>query len=465
MPRKHRRKAGQLRSLSVVHPNCAGIDIGKDTHYVAINPERCSESVRQFDTLTRDLRELAAFLKKHEVTEVAMESTGVYWIPAFEYLDRAGFSVILVPPKLTRQISGRKSDVLDCQWIWQLHAHGLLRGCFRPPDAHGAVRSLVRQRKRLTEDQSRCVLQMQKALTQMNVRIDSVISDIMGKTGQQILRAIVAGERDPAVLAALRDPRVKAPESLLAASLEGTWRHEHLFALEQSLQRYDFLTGQIEACNRAIMAELDHLGSDSSNPDGDEATVLDDPPSTDHAAARDGPASQKSVLQQSLDRVLGVDLTAIPTIGTETALLITSEVGSDLSRFPSCQHFCSWLGLAPGTRISGDRKLPIKGRMPINRVGQALKVAAMSARRSQSYIGAKHRARLARLDKAKAIKATAHELARLVWMMLTMGQPYVERGIEAFEAERKHRQIQHLKRRATALGLSLHRVETGEVPA
>ncbi len=223
MPRKHRRKAGQLRSLSVVHPNCAGIDIGKDTHYVAINPERCSESVRQFDTLTRDLRELAAFLKKHEVTEVAMESTGVYWIPAFEYLDRAGFSVILVPPKLTRQISGRKSDVLDCQWIWQLHAHGLLRGCFRPPDAHGAVRSLVRQRKRLTEDQSRCVLQMQKALTQMNVRIDSVISDIMGKTGQQILRAIVAGERDPAVLAALRDPRVKAPESLLAASLEGTW--------------------------------------------------------------------------------------------------------------------------------------------------------------------------------------------------------------------------------------------------
>ena len=326
--------------LQVVHPESAGIDVGKRKHYVAVDPSRFEEPVRNFGSFTQDLEAMAEWLSSCGVREVAMESTGVYWIPVFEVLDRAGFEVHLVNPRATKQVSGRKSDVLDCQWIRQLMSYGLLRGAFRAPDALCPMRSYVRQRGQLIRDRSRAVQHMQKALGQMNVQLDNVLSDIMGKTGQLIVRAIVAGERDGAALAKFRDGRCKADETTIAASLRGNWRGEHLFALQQALARHDMLQGQIEACEARIDAELD-----GQAPDG--------------AANEPSPArrARESVLRERLHRMLGADLTAIPTVGVETALTVAAEVGGDLSRFATAAHFCSWLGLAPGTRISGDKRL------------------------------------------------------------------------------------------------------------
>ena len=251
--------------LEVVHPDCAGIDVGKRKHYVAVDPSRFESPVRHFGSFTGDLKQMADWLASCGVKQVAMESTGVYWIPVFEVLDRAGFEVHLVNPRGTKQVSGRKSDVLDCQWIRQLMSYGLLRGAFRAPDALCPLRSYARQRSRLIRGRSRAVQQMQKALTQMNVQLDNALSDVMGKTGQKIVRAIVAGERDGWVLAKHRDGRCKADEATLAASLEGNWRDEHLFALEQALARYDMLREQIEACERCIDAELDALPGDGTD--------------------------------------------------------------------------------------------------------------------------------------------------------------------------------------------------------
>ncbi len=256
------RKSRRTRRLRVVNPDCAGIDIGKDRHFVAVDPERSDEPVRSFGSFTRDLEAMAAWLTSCGVTKVAMESTSVYWIPVYETLERAGFEVMLVPARMTKQIGGRKSDVLDYQWIWQLMSYGLLRGAFRPGDAVCPLRSYARQMRRLTGDRSRCVLHMQKALTEMNVRLDSVIANITGLTGQRILRAIIDGERDPERLATLRHRGIKADADTIAASLQGTWREEHLFALEQAMQRYDFLTRQIDDCEARVMAEVERLCDD-----------------------------------------------------------------------------------------------------------------------------------------------------------------------------------------------------------
>ena len=271
------RKSRRTQRLRVVNPDCAGIDIGKDRHFVAVDPERTEEPVRSFGAFTRDLEEMAAWLASCGVTKVAMESTSVYWIPVYETLERAGFEVMLVPPRMTKQIGGRKSDVLDCQWIWQLMSYGLLRGAFRPGDEVCPLRSYARQMRRLTGDRSRCVLHMQKALTEMNVKLDSVIANITGLTGQRILRAIIDGERDPERLATLRHRGIKADADTIAASLQGTWREEHLFALEQAMQRYDFLTQQIDDCEARVMAEIERLTPPDDLPDGG---------APDHAPAR-----------------------------------------------------------------------------------------------------------------------------------------------------------------------------------
>ena len=281
--------------LQVVHPESAGIDVGKRKHYVAVDPSRFEDPVRNFGSFTQDLEAMAEWLSSCGVREVAMESTGVYWIPVFEVLDGAGFEVHLVNPRATKRVSGRKSDVLDCQWIRQLMSYGLLRGAFRAPDALCPMRSYVRQRGQLIRDRSRAVQHMQKALGQMNVQLDNVLSDIMGKTGQLIVRAIVAGERDGAALAKFRDGRCKADETTIAASLRGNWRGEHLFALQQALAHHDMLQGQIEACETRIDAELD-----GQAPHG--------------AANEPSPArrARESVLRERLHRMLGADLTAIP---------------------------------------------------------------------------------------------------------------------------------------------------------
>ena len=357
------RKRRRTQRLKVVNPDCAGIDIGKDRHFVAVDPERCSEPVRSFDGFTRDLEAMAAWLSSCEVKKVAMESTSVYWIPVYEVLERAGFEVMLVPPRMTKQIAGRKSDVLDCQWIWQLQSYGLLRGAFRPGDAICPLRSYVRRAKRLIEDRSRCVQHMQKALTQMNVLLDSVLADITGQTGQKILRAIIDGERDPQRLASFRHRRVKASADTIAASLEGTWREEHLFALEQAMQRYDFLEQQLEDCEARITAQIDSLTPPDDSTGGgtvDETPVAAVSPTTASKTSRGTKSvvSNEKAMSQALHEMMGVNLTAIPTIGVNTALVIASEIGPDFSAFPSVQRFCSWLGVASGTRISGGKPLP-----------------------------------------------------------------------------------------------------------
>ena len=444
MARKNRKR----QRLKVVNPDCAGIDIGKDRHFVAVDPARSSEPVRAFDGFTRDLQAMAEWLSSCGVKTVAMESTSVYWIPVYEVLERAGFEVLLVPPRMTKQIAGRKSDVLDCQWIWQLLSYGLLRGAFRPGDAVCPLRSYVRQMKRLTEDRSRCVQHMQKALTEMNVRLDSVIADITGQTGMKILRAIVDGERDPQRLASFRHRRIKASEERIAASLEGTWREEHLFALEQAMQRYDFLDRQIEDCEARIAAQIDDLTPPPDGPADDDASLETPRPGV-------GDPMTGKALTVALTDMMGVDLTAIPTIGPATALTIASEIGPDFSAFPSVQHFCSWLGVAPGTRISGGKSLPGRAHKAVNPVGQALRMAAMSARRSQTFIGARHRARLARKDAPVAITATARELACLIYTMVTRGEAYVEKGMEAYEKRRVDRTLANLRRKARTLGYQL----------
>ena len=454
------RKRRRTQRLKVVNPDCAGIDIGKDRHFVAVDPVRCSEPVRSFDSFTRDLEAMAAWLSSCGVKKVAMESTSVYWIPVYEVLERAGFEVMLVPPRMTKQIAGRKSDVLDCQWIWQLLSYGLLRGAFRPGDAICPLRSYVRQTKRLIEDRSRCVQHMQKALTQMNVRLDSVLTDIVGQTGQKILRAIIDGERDPQRLASFRHRRVKASADTIAASLEGTWREEHLFALEQAMRRYDFLEQQLEDCEARITAQIDSLTplDDSTGGDTvDETPVAAVSPTTASKTSRGTKSvvSNEKAMSQALHEMMGVDLTAIPTIGVNTALVIASEIGPDFSAFPSVQHFCSWLGVAPGTRISGGKPLPGRAHKVVNPVAQALRMAAMTARSSQTFIGAKHRARLARKDKPVAITATARELACLIYLMITRGEEYVEQGMEIYEQRRLNRSFAHLDRRAKQLGYQL----------
>jgi len=254
------RKSRKQR-LKIVHPKCAGIDIGGREHWVAVDPDRCDEPVRCFSAFTDSLYEMADWLQSLGVEIVAMEATGVYWIPLFEVLDKRGFDVQLVNSRATRQVSGRKSDVLDCQWIWQLMSHGLLRGAFRPADSICVLRSLVRQRDNKVKEQSRCIAHMQKALTQMNIQLANVVSDLMGKTGTAILRAIVAGERDPHKLAVLRNSRLRADEETVARSLHGNWREEHLFALTQALAHYDFISQQIHDCDLTIEQQLEALPS------------------------------------------------------------------------------------------------------------------------------------------------------------------------------------------------------------
>lgn len=439
------RKSKKQR-LKIIHPRCAGIDIGSREHWVAVDPGQDDEPVRRFSAFSADLYALADWLESLNVEVVAMEATGVYWIPLYEVLDTRGLQVHIVNSRATRQVSGRKSDVLDCQWIWQLMSYGLLRGAFRPSDEVCVLRSLVRQRATKVQEQARCVLHMQKALTQMNVQLANVVSDLTGKTGMAILRSIVAGERDPKQLAKLRDSRLRADAATVANSLYGNWRKEHLFALTQALAHYDFEIAQIHDCDQAISETLIDLPIRSPGEAPKPVKPLCSPQRT---------RAEQTVLHQALYAVLGVDLTAVPTLGIETVLVIASEIGPELSRFPSSGHFCSWLSLAPPTRISGGKPLPGKTPKVLNRAGQALRMAAANARNSDSFIGAAHRARLARMDTAKAIKATAHQLARLIYAMLTQGQPYVEQGIDAFEARSQARQLRALQRKASRFGLTL----------
>ena len=429
-------------ALRITHPNAAGIDIGGSSHFVAVSPDRDDEPVREFRAFTADLIALADWLRACSVDTVAMESTGVYWIPLFELLSSRGFEVLLVNARHVKNVSGRKSDVLDCQWLQQLHSYGLLRGAFRPGDGVVALRAFARQRHALLRAQARAVQHQQKALVQMNLQLTSVIADVAGATGQAIVRAIVSGERDPMRLAALRNCRIKASEEEIALALQGHWRHEHLFALKQALEAFDFCGQQLADLDAQIEAQLQRL------------QVTDDEPAKGRkrSVARNAP---KFDLRARLFSMCGVDLTAIPGVDVTTALAVVSETGADLTPFPTGKHFASWLGLAPGTKISGGKKLSGRTLPSSNRAAQALRLAAAALRTSQSALGAYYRRLCARMDKPKAVTAAAHKLARLIYAMLTRGQPYTDQGQAYYEERYRERVVANLNRRAQQLGLQL----------
>jgi transposase len=429
--------------LEIMHPDAAGIDVGGSRHYVAVPNHAAEESVRDFGCYTRDLEELAQWLQHCGVKIVAMESTGVYWIPLFELLERRGFEVMLVDPRHVKGVHARKSDVLDCQWLQQLLSYGLLKPAFRPHDHFCVLRELNRLRARTLRDQGRSVQHMQKAMTLMNIQLGQAISDVAGVTGQKIVRAIVAGVREPLELAAYRDRRVKASEEEIAASLHGTWRAEHLFALKQALATFDFCATQLLECEREIEQVMQRLHAFSGTPA--------------KAAKKRGRAKNAPHfdVREHLFKICGVDLTRIDGIDVSTAMTIVSETGTDLSRFASEKHFASWLGLCPGTRISGGKTLSSATKHSANRATQAFKQAAAGLRTSQSALGAYFRRMCGRMDKAKAITAAAHKLARLFYSLLTRGQEFVDQGQQYFEERYRQRVIYNLQRKASKLGMSL----------
>lgn len=430
------------QSLSITHPNAAGIDIGSGSHFVAVPPDRDEQSVREFASFTADLEALADWLSACGVDTVAMESTGVYWIALFELLESRGFTVLLVNARHVKNVSGRKSDVLDCQWLQQLMTYGLLRGAFRPADEICVLRALYRQRGTLLRGQARHVQHMQKALTQMNIQLTNVLADIVGETGQKILRAIVAGERDGHVLAAMRNVRVRASAEEIAKSLQGNWRAEHLFALKQALDAFDFVGAQLAECDREIERQLHALQIHDADPAKGKK----------RGRARNAP---KFDLRAQLFRMCGVDLTRIDGVDVTTALAVVSEIGTDMSRFPTVKHFTSWLGLCPGTKITGGKVMSGKTKRVVNRAAQALRLAAAALRSSKSALGAYFRRLCSRMDKPKAVTAAAHKLARLVYTMLTKGEEYTDQGQDYYEQRYRERVLQALSQRAAKLGMKM----------
>ncbi len=429
-------------AISLTHPNAAGIDIGSASHFVAVPPERDDQPVREFPSFTRDLHRLADWLDACGVDTVAMESTGVYWIPLYELLESRGFTVLLVNARHVKNVSGRKSDVLDCQWLQQLMSFGLLSGAFRPAEPVCVLRSLTRQRAMLLRSQGRLVQHMQKALTQMNIQLANVISDVVGETGQKILRAIVAGERDGMALAKLKNPRIHASLDEIANSLQGNWRAEHLFALKQALNAFDFCGTQLAECDALIQAQLQALQVCQAEPAKGKK----------RGRARNAP---KFDLRTQLFQMCGVDLTRIDGIDVTTALVVVSEVGADMSRFKTDKHFASWLGLCPGTKITGGKVMSGKTKRCANRAAQALRLAAAALRSSQSALGAYYRRMCARMDRPKAVTAAAHKLARLIYAMLTSGQEYNDRGQDYFEERYRQRVLHNLAQKAKAMGMQL----------
>ena len=438
-----RKRPAKRAPFQLAHPNAAGIDIGAASHFVAVPADRDAQPVREFASFTDDLERLADWLTACEIETVAMESTGVYWIPLYELLESRGFTVLLVNARHVKSVSGRKSDVLDCQWLQQLVSYGLLSGAFRPTDELCVLRSYIRQRSMLLASQARHVQHMQKALTQMNIQLATVISDVAGLTGQNIVRAIVAGERDGTKLATLRNARIRASEDDIARALRGNWRDEHLFALRQALELFDAYGAQVQACDREIESLLARLGTHTA------------PPPAAKRTKRSGRNAPRFDARTLLFRMCGVDLTQIEGIDVTTALKVISETGPDMSRFKSAKHFASWLGLCPGTKVSGGKVLSGAAKRTANRAAQALRMAAAALRTSKSALGAWYRRMLSRLDTPKAITAGAHKLARLIYALLTKGQQYVDQGAAAEEARHRDRQLRHLTRKAAGLGFTL----------
>ncbi len=433
-------------ALPHVNAPAAGIDVGGSAHYVAVPPDRDDQPVREFAPFTGDLYRMADWLKACGVTTVAMESTGVYWIPVFQVLEERGFEVKLVDARQLKRVPGRKTDVADCQWLQQLHTFGLLAGAFRPDNQVCVLRSYMRQRAMLVSYASQHVQHMQKALVQMNLQVQYVLNDITGATGMRIIRAILAGERDPQRLATLRDRRCKNPVATIAQALHGDWREEHLFALQQAVDLIEAYQAKIAACDEHIQAQLQTFDDHSSGT----------PPPTGRPSRADRHDLGFDATAE-LYRMTGVDLTAVPGLEAHTVLKVLSETGLDMTKWPTVKHFGAWLGLAPNTRVSGGKVLSRRTLPSANRTAAALRLAAQALHHSRSALGAFLRRKAAQHGMPKAITATAYKLARIIYSMLTAGTAFVEQGQDYYERRYHERVLKQLTRRAKELGYHLVR--------
>ena len=454
MNRKQRREtmrkiqSDDLR-LEVVHPDAAGIDIGNESHYVAVPPTRDSQPVRRFGCTTAELKAMAGWLKQCGIRTVAMQSTGVYWIAVYDILEAADLEVYLVNARETKNLPGRKSDVQESQWLMKLHTYGLLRNSFRPPREIRTMRTYWRQRNDLVRTAGRHIQRIQKTLTQMNLQLANVLSDVSGMTGQAIIKAILAGERDPRKLAAFRDRRVKASEEQIRGSLEGHWQEDLLFVLKQEQDGYEFCQQQMAECDRRLEQYL------QQREDRSQGAALPEEKRKERRRKKKKGNAPGFDLRAELFRMTGTDLSQIDSIDVTTAMTILSETGWDMSKWETEDHFVSWLRLCPDNRISGD-KIIGKGRLPTNnRVTLALKMAASTLRLSNTYLGAQFRRLRTKLGAPIAIKAMAAKLARLVYRMLRYGMQFVDRGAEFYEAQHRKQQITYLKWKAAKLGFQI----------
>jgi len=434
--------------LQIINRLAAGIDIGARSIFVAVDPSCSAPTIREFSTFTDDLHSMAEWLKFCGITTVAMEATGIYWIPPYEVLESEGFEVILANTKHIKNVPGRKSDVLDCQWIQQLHSYGLLSASFRPGPEMVTLRAYVRQRGTLIRYCASHVQHMQKALGQMNILLHHVVSDITGKTGFDIIHAILGGERDPQKLAALRDGRCKRSEAEIARALYGNYRPEHLLQLRQAVKSYEFYQAEILECEQAITHQLALIMRESDSGHDQDAGY-----------GPDGDLTR----EEALKRICGVDLTKIEGISQASALTILAEVGTDMSRWKSAKHFASWLGLCPGIKKSGGRLISGATRKVSNRAAVTLRMSAYCLHRSKSALGGYLRRLKSRIGTPKAITATAHKLARLVYALLKHGQEYVQAGQETYERQFQARKLYALHNNAKSMGFMLVPLEQATV--
>jgi transposase len=445
MARRRKSKVQQIRPT--INPYAAAADIGAREIYVAVPVELSATPVRRFETFTNELKALVAWLVELKITTVALEATSVYWIPLAELLEEAKIEVCLVNPRHVQNVSGRKSDVMDCQWLQYLHSVGLLRAAFRPPAEVRAVRALWRHRADLVRQSGWCIQHLHKALDQMNLQVHHVLADITGQTGTAIVQAILAGERDAKKLAAFRDPRVKASLATLQEALTGDYRREHLFCLGQAYEAYQFIGRQIATVDEELAAQMTALLPAPS--------AQADAPLPPAALTTRAKSSTAYPAQYYLTRLCGVDLTTIPGVGALTAHTLWAEMGADLSAFPTSKHFCSWLSLCPDNRTSAGQCLSTKTRVSANRVAHALRMAAQGCHHAKHELGDYYRRMRARLGAAEGLVATAHKIARIVYAVLTTRRPYDPALAAQAQAQTQQRRLARLHATARNLGFQL----------
>ena len=454
MRRKSKRMKGieeahPFSGMSRIHPHAGGVDIGAVEIVACVSGDEKTQIVKAFGNYTVDLQALAQWLKSFHVKTVAMESTGVYWIPLFEELERQGFECLLISSRSLRRVAGRKSDISDAQWIQTLHMYGLLEGSFRPQTELVALRTLLRHRSQLVEHRSPHIQHMQKALLQMNVQLSQAVSDVTGITGQRIIRAILAGERDPQTLAAMREPGCKKSAEEIGKALTGTWREEHLFILRQSMMLYDFYTEQIQVCD----LEIERLYG-LTRPDWEAGEVQPMTKRKKNSHSKNLPHHPEEV-RKHLKRISGVDLSLVDGFGVSLAQTVIMEVGTDMSKFPDDKHFCSWLGLAPKHEISGGKVLKNNTLKTKNRAGQAFRMAAQSVKQAECVFGVFYRRLRARLGPSQATVATAHAMARVVYRMLKYQMEFEPLNVNEYQRQYEAQQVKYLKKKAAKFGFQL----------